>query len=57
MNTDEVNHLSERVIGCAFRVANTLGHGFLEKIYENALAHELHKAGLAVAQQHGMVVT
>ena len=29
--------ISERIIGCAFRVANTLGPGFLEKVYENAL--------------------
>jgi GxxExxY protein len=59
MHADEVgdhNRLSERVIGCAFRVINTLGVGFLEKIYENALAHELRKAGLAVAQQHGITV-
>jgi GxxExxY protein len=33
-------------------VLNTLGVGFLEKVYENALAHELRKAGLTVAQQH-----
>ncbi len=39
--------LSERVIGCAFKVANTLGVGFLEKVYENALGHELRLAGLA----------
>ena len=32
-------------------MANTLGHGFLEKVYENALAHELGKAGLAVRRQ------
>ena len=30
--------------------------GFLERVYENALAHELRKAGLAVAQQRGIVV-
>ena len=48
--------LTERIIGCAFKVANTLGHGFLEKVYENALAHELRKAGLAVTQQHGLEV-
>jgi GxxExxY protein len=35
---------------------NTLGCGFLEKVYENALAHELRKAGLSVAQQHGITV-
>ena len=32
-------------------MANALGHGFLEKVYENALAHELRKAGLRVGQQ------
>ncbi len=43
--------LTEKVIGCAFRVSNVLGCGFLEKVYENALAHELRKAGFAVEQQ------
>ena len=46
-----LNELSGRVIGCAFTVLNTLGVGFLEKVYENALAHELREAGLAVVQQ------
>ena len=53
----ETNRLSERIIGAAFQVLNTLGAGFLEKVYENALAHELRKAGLTVAQQHGITVT
>ena len=61
MNADErrerLNELSEKIIGCAFKVANTLGSGFLEKVYENALAHELRKAGVAAEQQHGIVVT
>ena len=39
------------MIGCAFRVGNALGYGFLEKVYENALAHELRKVRLDVAQQ------
>ena len=39
------------MIGCAYRVHNTLGTGFLEKVYENALAHEVRKSGLVVAQQ------
>ena len=51
-----LNDLSGVVIGCAFTVLNTLGAGFLEKVYENALAHELRKAGLAVTQQHGVRV-
>ena len=53
---DRTNQLSERIIGCAFRVLNALGAGFLEKVYENALAHELREAGLTVAQQQGITV-
>ncbi len=51
-----INEISERVIGCAFRVLNALGPGFLEKVYENAMVHELRKAGLVVAQQQGVTV-
>ncbi len=43
--------LTRTIIGCAFKVHNTLGAGFLERVYENALAHELRKAGLCVVQQ------
>jgi GxxExxY protein len=62
MNTDEkkdetaVNSLTERILGCAFRVTNTLGAGFLEKVSENALAHELGKSGFIVSQQHPIKV-
>jgi GxxExxY protein len=48
--------ITEKVIGCAYTVSNTLGCGFLEKVYENALAHEIRKAGLKVAQQHGIQI-
>ena len=53
MNTDEkaVNAVTERIIGCAYKVASKLGCGFLEKCYENALAHELRRAGLRVEQE------
>ena len=53
---DRLNELSGRSIGCAFTVLNTLGAGFLEKVYENALAHELRSAGLKVAQQTAVKV-
>jgi GxxExxY protein len=58
METDEdrVNLLSKRIIGCALTVLYALGTGFLEKVYENALLHELRKAGIAASQQHRMVV-
>lgn len=61
MNTDtrrlELDSITEAIIGCAFTVGNTLGPGFLEKVYENALAHEIQKAGLRVGQQQSVVVT
>ncbi len=48
MDTDKT---TETIIGCAMKVSNTLGTGFLEKVYENALVIELRKAGLTVEQQ------
>lgn len=60
MNADErrseLARITRRIIGCAYRVSNTLGSGFLEKVYENALAHELRKDGLAIRQQHSVQV-
>jgi GxxExxY protein len=53
---DRLNQLSGTVIGGAFAVLNALGAGFLEKVYENALAHELRMRGLAVEQQRGITV-
>lgn len=44
--------LSEQIIKAFYRVYNTLGFGFLEKVYERALLHELHKAGLKAIAQH-----
>ncbi len=50
MNADNesLNAAAERIIGCALTVSNTLGSEFLERVYENALAHELRKTSLAV---------
>jgi GxxExxY protein len=52
----ELNRLSKVTIGCVLAVAGSLGSGFIEKVYENALAHAFRKTGLAVAQQNGVVV-
>ena len=52
----EINRITERIINCAYRVSNTLGSGFLEKVYENALAIELRKNGLRVEQQRPIKV-
>lgn len=59
MDTDKSlldNEISNAIIGCAYTVSNTLGAGFLEKVYENALAIELKKAGLHVEQQVALKV-
>ena len=45
------SNITEKIIGGAYNVSNTLGCGFLEKVYENSLAHELRKAGFKVVQQ------
>lgn len=43
--------LTGQIIAAAFKVYNTLGFGFFEKVYENALLLELIKNGLSVSQQ------
>jgi GxxExxY protein len=43
--------LTQTIIGCAYKVHNALGPGFLERVYENALRIELEKLGLEVKQQ------
>ncbi len=46
-----LDEVTQKIIGCAFAVSNGLGTGFLEKVYENALAHEMRKEELLVRQQ------
>jgi len=43
--------LTGAILGAAFEVANTLGHGFLESLYQRALAHELVLRGLLVGRE------
>ncbi len=43
--------VTDRIIKAFYEVYNTLGHGFLEKVYENALAAELRNAGFSVETQ------
>ena len=50
-NGDDVNNITEKIIGCAFNVSNCLETGFLESVYENALVLELRKAETKVDQQ------
>ena len=48
--------ISQRVIRCAFNVSNTLGAGFLEKVYENALCVEFEQKGIRFQAQKPIVV-
>jgi GxxExxY protein len=48
---------TQKIIGCAYKVHNALGPGFLEKVYENALRIELEKLGLNIKQQEPINVT
>ena len=48
--------LTNKIISSFFKVYNTLGYGFLEKVYENALVVELKRAGLNVLQQQNIKV-
>lgn len=43
--------LTEKIIGAAFAVHNSLGKGLTEKTYENALCHKLQQLGLSIEQQ------
>ena len=55
MNANE-EKLSQLVIGCAFAVSNGLGAGFLESVYENALAVEMRDQRLEFEQQKPLKV-
>lgn len=48
--------LTDKIIKACYKVYNTLGTGFLEKVYENALKIELERQGLAVEQQYPITV-
>ncbi len=48
--------LTEKVIACAYAVHKALGAGFLEKVYENAMAVEMDIQGLKVRRQVPLTV-
>lgn len=60
MNADKdrlkMDELTSQIIGCVYAVSNTLGCGFLEKIYQNALLLELNSLGLSAKPQHPIAV-
>ena len=57
MPSMDVNLVTQKIIGCAYDVSNSLGVGFVEKVYENALVHRIRKVtGFSVSQQHPIEV-
>ncbi len=51
MKEEEINKLTEKIIGLAIKVHKTLGPGFVEKIYEKALVYEFKKASIDFQSQ------
>jgi GxxExxY protein len=51
-----INELCDLVRQVAYDIHVYHGHGHLEKVYENALAHRLRKAGMEVEQQYRLTV-
>ena len=60
MNADQrglnCRDLTEKIIGVFYEVYNELGHGFLESVYESAMALALSQAGLNVERQSPLQV-
>jgi GxxExxY protein len=56
MNADYNDPLTERVLGAVFEVSNTLGSGFLEKVYERALLREFALRGIRATVQESIAV-
>jgi len=52
----EYRELTERIIGCAYRVYNKMGFGFLESVYEKCMLIELRKANLDAESQKPITV-
>ncbi|MBK8049541.1 MAG: GxxExxY protein [Anaerolineales bacterium] len=52
----DMTALADQIRQIAYEIHVYHGHGHLEKVYENALAHRLRKAGLQVEQQHPIKV-
>lgn len=52
MENYKCSALTDKIIRAFYTVYNTLGYGFLEKVYENALLIELRNCGLAAVAQY-----
>jgi len=53
----EDDELTEKIIGCAYEVYNTMGFGYLESVYEKCMALELREAGIVFERQRKINVS
>ena len=51
-----LNDLTEKIIGAAIKVHKTLGPGFLESVYQAALAYELKKANITFEKEKALPI-
>ena len=58
MENDNYKHseITDKIIKAYYKVYNTLGYGFLEKVYENAIFIEIERMGLLVTKQDSIIV-
>ena len=53
---DRFSEITKAILGCCFDVINTLGSGFVESVYRNALVIALDDSGLEVSAERGFEV-
>lgn len=53
---DKFSDVTRAILGCCFDVMNTLGSGFVESVYRNALVIALNDSGIAVVSERGFEV-
>ncbi len=56
MNAEQINELSNKIIGYAIQIHKTLGPGFVERIYAKALAHEFKKNRINFTQEKSIKI-
>jgi len=56
MDKKYLDYITEKIIGCAFEVSNTLGAGFLEKVYQNAMVIELRDNDLQIVKEKPITI-
>jgi len=56
MNTEEINKITHKIIGCAMKVHSVMGNGFQEVIYQRALEIEMSKQKIGFQREFEMPI-